>query len=349
MDNIKSIQTSTGKIISYKILSNNCWECVNPKSGDTYAPILRDKSGNIYVNRYLYQLNYGFISPKQRLFQQCNTHNCINPDHYKINIGKKKEIVIDYNITESNCWELTSCSNASGNASIIINGKQLLIARYLYIQKYGEISDKSRLWRICKNKLCVNPDHQLLKKDTIEYTVNDNGCWFSKDREGNFPHLEQNGISKQINITLYEEKYGKIPEGMKLIRKCKQKGCCNPDHMELNHTGGYNKKELEWKEEYRVDYLDTPCWICTSHTTKYLGYAGIARNTKMTLAHRYMYEKYKGEIPKGLFICHHCDQRECINPDHLYAGTQTDNMLDFHRRHGKNSKGRNPLPEWMEK
>lgn len=56
------------------------------------------------------------------------------------------------------------------------------------------------------------------------------------------------------------------------------------------------------------------------------------------LAHRAAWELTYGEIPDGLFICHHCDNRACCNPSHLFISTNQDNVNDMVNK-GRNSKG----------
>lgn len=77
---------------------------------------------------------------------------------------------------------------------------------------------------------------------------------------------------------------------------------------------------------YKVDEK-TGCWIWQLSTDKN-GYGITELNSKKEAAHRVYYKKYKGLVPDKLLVLHKCDNPPCVNPEHLFLGTQKQNIQD---------------------
>lgn len=75
------------------------------------------------------------------------------------------------------------------------------------------------------------------------------------------------------------------------------------------------------------------CWIWDGSITRD-GYGHLPFRQRYMGAHRASYLAFKGDIANGLDVCHQCDVKLCINPDHLFLGTRRDNMQDWTRKTG---------------
>ncbi len=92
----------------------------------------------------------------------------------------------------------------------------------------------------------------------------------------------------------------------------------------------------------RVEYdTNGGCWLWTA-SVNHAGYGrvGLEDSREVDLAHRASWRAFRGQIPKGLYVLHRCDTPACINPFHLWLGTQLDNVRDMIAKGRDNFRGK---------
>lgn len=160
----------------------------------------------------------------------------------------------------------------------------------------------------------------------------DDECWnwtgFCSGGYGVLRVTIAKNVSKAVlaSTLSFEIANGKVPDGEVIRRRCGNRACVNPSHLFV----GFEKILIE-----RFDSMvkkTEGCWLWTGSKVAN-GYGEFWDGHKKVGAHRFSLEQKLGRpLESGLDCCHKCDNPSCVNPDHLYEGTRSRNILDSYER-----------------
>lgn len=93
-------------------------------------------------------------------------------------------------------------------------------------------------------------------------------------------------------------------------------------------------KSLEKRFWSKINKLGPDeCWLWTGATQGFgYGVLNSCVNNKLVRAHRLSWNIHNGDIPANMFVCHKCDNPLCVNPKHLFIGSNTDNVHDMWKK-----------------
>lgn len=117
------------------------------------------------------------------------------------------------------------------------------------------------------------------------------------------------------------------------------RSCASKRGNRIRHSAGPTISDRFWRSVSQAPGQGPSgdCWEWQLGRTE-AGYGRLWDGDGEVKAHRFAYEMAFGPIPAGLMVCHHCDHPPCCRPEHLFLGTNADNMADMAAK-GRSMRG----------
>lgn len=182
-------------------------------------------------------------------------------------------------------------------------------------------------------KLSVKPDGSIWRNGARAEQIRGNDVLIFGMVEGRWTRT----MARRL-VWLYFK--GPIPSGYRIGNKDADTFNNHPDNLIILRSVE-RRVESFWKKVERKSSEE--CWNWKA-AKKCYGYgqmsSHLGRDKSPLDAHRFSYELHNGPVPDGLCVLHKCDNPSCVNPAHLFLGTQQDNVDDMMKK-GRHYSGPN--------